>query len=117
MLAITESAAAAITALVSNSQMPQGAGARIAPDSGGQGLELALVSAPDEHDMVLEGQGATVYLEPRAAGALDDQVLDVERFSEPGGEEQLRFALLPQGEPTGPHADATRAPGGPGYDG
>jgi hypothetical protein len=46
--------------------------------------------------MVVEGQGATVYLEPRAAGALDDQVLDVERYTEPDGIEQVRFALVPQ---------------------
>jgi iron-sulfur cluster assembly protein len=97
MLAITESAAAAITALVSQSEMPQGSGARIAADGAGQGLELALVPGPAEHDMIVEGQGATIYLEPRAAGALDDKVLDVERYTEPNGEEQLRFALAPQG--------------------
>jgi hypothetical protein len=52
--------------------------------------------------MVVEDQGATVYLEPRAADALDDQVLDVERYTEPNGEEQLRFALVPRAAQGGP---------------
>src|SRR5882757_655279 len=96
MLAITESAAEAINALVSRGDMPEGSGARIAADGEGQGLELALVPGPAEDDAVVEGQGATVYLEQTAAQVLGDKVLDIERFVESTGEEQLRFAIVPK---------------------
>lgn len=95
MLAITENAAQAINALVSRGEMPEGSGARIAADEGGQGLELALVPGPAEHDAVVQDSGATVYLEPGAAQVLGDKTLDVERFTEADGEEQLRFAIVP----------------------
>lgn len=97
MLAISENAAEAINALVSGSAMPHGAGARIAADSSGRGLELALVPGPTEHDMVVEDSGATVYLEQSAAQVLGDKLLDVEQYTEPNGEEQLRFAIVPRG--------------------
>ncbi|WP_028926045.1 hypothetical protein [Pseudonocardia acaciae] len=96
MLAITENAAQAINALVSRGEMPEGSGARIAADDAGQGLELALVPGPAADDAVVQGAGATVYLEPGAAQVLGDKTLDVERFTEADGEEQLRFAIVPQ---------------------
>jgi Fe-S cluster assembly iron-binding protein IscA len=97
MLAITENAAEAINALVSRGEMPEGSGARIATDGAGQGLELALVPGPGQDDTVVEGRGAKVYLEQNAAEVLGDKVLDVEQFTEPSGEPQLRFAIVPQG--------------------
>jgi len=109
MLAITESAAEAINALVSRGAMPEGSGARIASDGAGEGLELALVPGPAEDDTVVQGPGATVYLEQTAAQVLGDKILDVERYNENGGEEQLRFAIVPQGGPNG------QVPGGGTY--
>ena len=101
MLAITESAAQAINALVQRGEMPEGSGARIAADSTGEGLELALVSGPAEHDAVIQDGGATVYLEAGAAQVLGNKTLDVERYIEDNGEEQLRFAIVPQEAPDG----------------
>ncbi|HEY4007442.1 MAG TPA: adhesin [Pseudonocardia sp.] len=94
MLAITESAAEAINALVSLNEMPEGSGARIATDGQGEGLELALVPSPAQDDTVVQGSGATVYLENTAAQVLGDKMLDVERVEE-NGEEQMRFAIVP----------------------
>lgn len=97
MLAITESAAEAINALVSLNEMPEGSGARIATDDQGQGLELALVQTPSQEDTVVEGSGAKVYLEHNAAQVLGDKTLDVEQVAEGAGEEaQMRFAIVPQ---------------------
>lgn len=99
MLAITESAAHAINALVSQGELPEGAGARIAADEQGEGLELAMAPNPAPQDTVVSDHGATVFLEQSAAQVLSDKTLDVERFTE-SGEEQLRFAIVPSEQPT-----------------
>jgi Fe-S cluster assembly iron-binding protein IscA len=97
VLTITETAAEAINTLISASQLPEGAGLRIAaqPDSEPTALELSVAVAPDDQDTVLEDGGATIFLEPIAAQALDDKVLDAQRFGE-GTEEQYRFAIALQ---------------------
>lgn len=97
MLAITETAAQAINSLITASQMPEGAGLRIAPqqEAPSEALELSVAPAPGEEDTVVEGGGATVFLEPTAAQVLDDKVLDVQRVMEED-EEQYRFAIAPQ---------------------
>jgi iron-sulfur cluster assembly protein len=97
MLAITETAAQAINSLIAASQMPEGAGLRIAPqsDSERETLELSVAPAPAAQDTVLQGGGATLFLEPTAALALDDKILDVQRVVE-NDEEQYRFAIAPQ---------------------
>lgn len=85
----------AITTLISDSRMPDGAGLRIAQLEGSEGLELSVAPAPAEQDTVLETAGESVFLEPIAAQALDDKVLDVERVVE-DDEDQYRFAIAPQ---------------------
>lgn len=97
MLTITETAAQAINSLISASEMPQGSGLRIASqaDSESDALELSMAPAPDAGDTVLEGGGAVIFLEPVAAQALDDKILDVQKIVE-GDEEQYRFALAQQ---------------------
>lgn len=97
MLAITETAAQAITTLIAAHEMPEGAGLRIAaqPAAEPDALELSVAAAPSEEDAVLVGGGATIFLEPVAAETLDDKVLDVETVTEDGAE-QLRFAIAPQ---------------------
>lgn len=76
MLAITENAALAIKTL--SSEMPAGAGLRIAPAQEPQTLQLSAAPAPSPHDMVLQTAGAPLFLEPGVAQALNDQVLDAQ---------------------------------------
>ncbi len=97
MLSITETAAQAINSLITASEMPEGAGLRIAaqPETDSAGLELSVAPEPAEQDTVLKGGGATVFLEPIAAQALEDKVLDVQRVEGEGEEEQYRFAIAP----------------------
>jgi Fe-S cluster assembly iron-binding protein IscA len=96
MLAITDSAAEAITSLITEAELPDGGGLRIAAPDPEQGLELSLAGRPDADDVVLSGEGITVFLEPAAAQVLDDKVLDVQPVAGPDGEEELRFAIGPQ---------------------
>lgn len=96
MLVITETAALAINTLISENEMPQGAGLRIAPEpERPDSLQLSVAPAPRGDDTVVESAGATVFLEPVAAQALEGQVLDVHRIPE-GDEEQYQFAITPQ---------------------
>jgi Fe-S cluster assembly iron-binding protein IscA len=95
MLAITENAADAINALVSQGELPDGAGARIAADERGNGLELAMVPSPAPQDTVVKDHGATVFLEETAAQVLADKTLDVEPIPEQSAEGQLRFTIVP----------------------
>ena len=95
MLAISETAAEAISTLLTRGDMPAGAGARIAADGNGQGLELALVSEPAQDDAVVRSGDAVVYLEQQAAQALEDKVLDIEQVTSPAGEDQIQFAIVP----------------------
>ncbi|HYY20238.1 MAG TPA: hypothetical protein VE780_00020 [Thermoleophilaceae bacterium] len=81
MLAITDAAAEAIKGVVSAQGAPEGAGLRIAapPEAAQEGrLEVALAAVPAEEDEVIEEGGAHVFLESRAAEALDDKLLDAE---------------------------------------
>ena len=100
MLSITETAAQAINSLITANEMPEGSGLRIAaqPETDSAGLELSVAPAPGEQDTVLKGGGATVFLEPVAAQALEDKVLDVQRVEAEGDEEQYRFAIAPRSE-------------------
>lgn len=98
MLAMTEAAADAITALAQQ-QGGQEAGLRLAvaggPDGDGSQLSLAVSESPEEGDQVVgTDTGARVFMETRAAEFLDDKVLDV-RQDEAG---QLSFAVFPQEE-------------------
>lgn len=96
MLSITETAALAINTLIADSEMPEGSGLRIASQAGSDGtLALSVAPAPAANDTVVERAGANVFLEPIAAQALDQQVLDVQRV-EQGDEDQYQFAITPQ---------------------
>jgi iron-sulfur cluster assembly protein len=90
MLMLTENATRVIGALVDNPEMPDGAGLRIA--TAADGLTVSAAGAPEETDQVLEDQSARVFLEPGAAAALDDQVLDAE-VDDAG---RVQFLLGPQ---------------------
>jgi Fe-S cluster assembly iron-binding protein IscA len=97
MLTISETAAEAITTLLAHQgELPDDAGARIAADGEGEGLELALVAGPARDDTVIRRGEAVVYVDQQAAQVLGDKVLDVERVTSPGGEDQVQFAIVPQ---------------------
>lgn len=96
MLAITDLAAEAIKSLTTDAELPDGGGLRIAAPSPDQGLELSLAGQSETDDVVLSGDGVTVFLEPVAAQVLDDKVLDVQPVAGADGEEELRFAIGPQ---------------------
>lgn len=96
MLAITDLAAEAIKTLTSDAELPDGGGLRIAAPDPQEGLELTLAGKPAEDDLVLSGDGVSVFLEPAAAEVLNDQVLDVQQAPTPDGGQELRFAIAPQ---------------------
>lgn len=97
MLAMTDAAAEAISALTSQDDQ-QSSGLRVSvreeTDAGAQ-LALALAAAPEDGDQVLGTEGgARVFLEPQAATFLDDKVLDVQEDDQG----QLSFAVMRQAE-------------------
>jgi Fe-S cluster assembly iron-binding protein IscA len=96
MLAITDLAAEAIKTLTTDAELPEGGGLRIAAPDPQEGLELTLAGQPADDDVVLSGEGVSVFLEPVAAQVLDDKVLDVQQAPTPDGGQELRFAIAPQ---------------------
>lgn len=98
MLLLTYDAATIIRAIVDQSEAADEGGLRIAArdvDGDEATLELSVAEQPDALDEVVEQDGAQVFLEPVAAEALSDKVLDAS--VEDGG---VRFTLSPQ--PGGP---------------
>jgi len=99
MLAITDTAAEAIKSLTTDAELPDGGGLRIAAPDPEEGLELSLAGRPDTDDVVLSGDGVSVFLEPLAAEVLDDKILDVQPVPTDDGQEELRFAIGQQSRP------------------
>lgn len=97
MLAMTDAAAQAISALTEQ-QGEEAGGLRFAVQSEqteGAQLSLAVAPEPQDGDQVLGTEGgARVFLEPQAANFLDDKVLDVQQDNEG----QLNFAVMQQPE-------------------
>ncbi len=95
MLAITEAAAEAISALTAQGGNEQG-GLRFAMEAESDShaaLALTVAPAPAEGDQVLTAnEGAHLFLDEQAADYLSDKVLDVQ----PDGDGQLAFAVLEQ---------------------
>jgi iron-sulfur cluster assembly protein len=91
MLTVSPAASEAIRGLVSASEMPDGAGVRIAsaPDAPPGNLQMTLSEAPLAEDKVVEQEGASVFLEADVAGLLDDKVLDA--YSE---DDKVGFAIM-----------------------
>ena len=94
MLAVTEAAADAITALTAQEGVQQQGGLRFAMrslDNSQTALALSVAPAPTDGDEVVTADaGAQVFLEPQAAEFLSDKVLDVQQDAEG----QLSFAVL-----------------------
>jgi Fe-S cluster assembly iron-binding protein IscA len=77
VLTLTDSATTEIRNLTENNpEVPDGAGVRIATNPDGATLTMSLALTPAEDDAVLTENGARVFLEPTAAGLLDDKTLD-----------------------------------------
>lgn len=96
MLVLTELAAKVVKSVMSTPQAPQATGLRIsstvpAPDSA-SALQVEAVPGPGENDQILEAAGALVFVEPQAAGFLDDKVLD----AQVDGQGSPRFSLAVQ---------------------
>jgi iron-sulfur cluster assembly protein len=106
MVALTPTAAEAVEAIVSQSELPDSAGLRIATQpvsensSGPQAeLRLDLVTEPEPEDAVVEG--TPLFVEPATAELLEDMVIDAD-FKE----NQIQFSIRqlpesPGGEPEG----------------
>ncbi len=96
MLAVTEAAAEAISALTAQGGIQQEGGLRFAMQSSSDSqaaLALSVAPAPAEGDQVVTAnEGAHVFLEREAADYLSDKVLDVQ----PDADGQLSFAVLEQ---------------------
>ena len=102
MLTISPNASEAIRGLLNSSELPEGAGVRIATGPSelpGTALELSLVTEPRDSDAVVEETGATVYLEPDVAPLLEDKELDANVEGD-----TVAFRVVDRG---GPGADPT----------
>ena len=97
MLAVTEAAADAISALTAQEGVDQEGGLRFemrALEDAQTALALSVAPAPADGDQVVTAQqGAQVFLEPQAAQFLSDKVLDVQQDAEG----QLSFAVIERG--------------------
>jgi Fe-S cluster assembly iron-binding protein IscA len=96
MLAVTEAAAEAISALTAQGGIQQEGGLRFAMQvstDSEAALALSVAPAPAEGDQVVTAnEGAHVFLEQGAADYLSDKVLDIQ----PDADGQLSFAVLEQ---------------------
>jgi len=73
---------------------PGDAGLRVYASGGAsdiQALQVEIVEEPKADDQVVEAGGAQVFLEPRAAGTLEDKVLDAVQ-----DERGVRFSVTDQ---------------------
>jgi iron-sulfur cluster assembly protein len=99
MLAVTEAAADAISALIAQEGVQDQGGLRFAVrtmDDSQAALALSVAPAPADGDEVVTADaGAQVFIEQQAAEFLSDKVLDVQE----DGEGQLNFAVLERAEP------------------
>lgn len=76
---------------------PGDAGLRVYTSGGAQdiqGLHVEIAEAPNADDQILEAGGAHVFLEPHAADALDDKVLDAVQ-----DDRGVHFAVTQQNPP------------------
>lgn len=96
MLALTQSAADAVEAMITQTDVPDSAVVRIssqeAEDASGAPateLQVTLAEQPEEGDVLIEG--IALSIEPQTLAFLDDKVIDAE--IEDGG---VRFALFLQ---------------------
>ncbi len=93
MLTVTDNARAAITAIVTSAEAPEGVGLRIAAELGDSPqLAMSLAEGPAEGDQVLGDSEAPLFVEPQAGALLDGATLDAQLDTEG----QVAFFLTEQ---------------------
>jgi len=90
---VTENAVTEIRNLTDQPQVPEGGGVRIATDPIAGSLTLSLAATPAEDDMVLDADGARLFLDSSVTTLLDDKTLDV--VTDPSGHVQFAVAEQP----------------------
>ena len=117
MLALTDNASTAIEGILSSSEIPDGAGIRIAPPEGEDAgtaaqLQVTVTGGPTDSDQVIDADGARVFVDESLAALLDDKLLDAGIV-----EDQVHFMLGAQGapQPSEPGGDGA-GPNGSGRD-
>jgi iron-sulfur cluster assembly protein len=80
MLVLTTAAAEVVKSVTSTPDLPEGSGLRIVAESASPEtapeIRLSTAAGPDAADQVLEGDGARLFVEPKAAAFLDDKIID-----------------------------------------
>ncbi len=75
MVNLSDEAAGLIRTLVADSDLPDSAGLRLGTDDDKHSLAMGLEAAPKADDLVLEHEGASLFVSPLAASRVDDQTL------------------------------------------
>ena len=95
MLTLTPTAAAVVTNLLENAELPETASVRIqrgADQAGEEAIGIAIVDHPgDDDETVPAGPDNDVFLAPDLAPLLDDQILDAQIE-----DDKVAFTLRPQ---------------------
>jgi Fe-S cluster assembly iron-binding protein IscA len=79
MLVLTKQAVDVIQTLTTGTEAPDAVGLRIASTNDGpERFKVSAASNPERGDQLVESEGARVYLEPEAAIALEDKILDAQ---------------------------------------
>jgi Fe-S cluster assembly iron-binding protein IscA len=95
MLTVTPAAAAAVTAILQNPDLPAGAGMRLEAGTDGAGeqaIGIAIVGGPGPDDeLVSSTPDENIFLAHDLVDALDDQVLDAEIDGQ-----NVAFTIRPQ---------------------
>ena len=75
MVNLSDEAAGLIRTLVADSYLPDSAGLRLGTDDDKHSLSMKLEAAPKAHDLVVEHQGASLFVSPLAASRIEDKTL------------------------------------------
>jgi Fe-S cluster assembly iron-binding protein IscA len=90
MLTLTETATTVVKTIVDQDPNVEASGLRITGEPGAPNLSVAVVTAPEPEDSVVDAEGARVFLEENAAIALSDKTLDAQ-IGEDGA---VNFAVI-----------------------
>lgn len=88
MLALTETAKAAISGITAQSGLPESAGVRISLTTDAEQVEMALSPQPESGDDIIDEAGARVFVDEAASPRLAEHMLDAEE-----GPDGVGFAL------------------------
>jgi Fe-S cluster assembly iron-binding protein IscA len=80
---LSDEAAGLIRSLVADSELPDSAGLRLGTDDDKHSLAMELEAAPHRDDLVLEHQGASLFVSPLAASRVQDQTLHAQEHPRP----------------------------------